>query len=133
MTQNKTILWIVACSVLFLCGTFAFSQEPTVTPPSNATAKDTPNDDGSSITVTWDASPEGSGIVGYVILRNTDAGEFEEISKKLAPHKTIDKDANINRYKDAKIVKGMEHVYICLLYTSPSPRDRTRSRMPSSA
>ena len=24
-------------------------------------------------------------------------------------------------------------VYICLLYTSPSPRDRTRSRMPSSA
>ena len=23
--------------------------------------------------------------------------------------------------------------YICLLYTSPSPRDRTRSRMPSSA
>ena len=28
---------------------------------------------------------------------------------------------NITQYKD------------CLLYTSPSPRDRTRSRMPSSA
>ena len=25
------------------------------------------------------------------------------------------------------------NVLICLLYTSPSPRDRTRSRMPSSA
>ena len=25
------------------------------------------------------------------------------------------------------------HRKICLLYTSPSPRDRTRSRMPSSA
>ena len=24
-------------------------------------------------------------------------------------------------------------VRVCLLYTSPSPRDRTRSRMPSSA
>ena len=24
-------------------------------------------------------------------------------------------------------------LYLCLLYTSPSPRDRTRSRMPSSA
>ena len=24
-------------------------------------------------------------------------------------------------------------MYACLLYTSPSPRDRTRSRMPSSA
>ena len=28
---------------------------------------------------------------------------------------------------------GAEPDYICLLYTSPSPRDRTRSRMPSSA
>ena len=28
---------------------------------------------------------------------------------------------------------GSTLVYICLLYTSPSPRDRTRSRMPSSA
>ena len=28
---------------------------------------------------------------------------------------------------------GNEYRYACLLYTSPSPRDRTRSRMPSSA
>ena len=28
---------------------------------------------------------------------------------------------------------GVNFVYTCLLYTSPSPRDRTRSRMPSSA
>ena len=27
----------------------------------------------------------------------------------------------------------IEYLYSCLLYTSPSPRDRTRSRMPSSA
>ena len=26
-----------------------------------------------------------------------------------------------------------ENIWLCLLYTSPSPRDRTRSRMPSSA
>ena len=34
-----------------------------------------------------------------------------------------------------KIVPHYESdpLYICLLYTSPSPRDRTRSRMPSSA
>ena len=32
-----------------------------------------------------------------------------------------------------KIVPIMAILYICLLYTSPSPRDRTRSRMPSSA
>ena len=34
------------------------------------------------------------------------------------------KDPATNKYK------GFD---ICLLYTSPSPRDRTRSRMPSSA
>ena len=28
---------------------------------------------------------------------------------------------------------GKGHIQACLLYTSPSPRDRTRSRMPSSA
>ena len=27
----------------------------------------------------------------------------------------------------------VSNLYTCLLYTSPSPRDRTRSRMPSSA
>ena len=48
------------------------------------------------------------------------------------------------RILETGIVKGIvqaEHVEvlghmmgnICLLYTSPSPRDRTRSRMPSSA
>ena len=31
--------------------------------------------------------------------------------------------------QDGKIYVGID----CLLYTSPSPRDRTRSRMPSSA
>ena len=29
--------------------------------------------------------------------------------------------------------KNVAEVTVCLLYTSPSPRDRTRSRMPSSA
>mgnify|MGYP003322881292 CR=1 FL=1 len=29
--------------------------------------------------------------------------------------------------------KKKSEILICLLYTSPSPRDRTRSRMPSSA
>ena len=36
-------------------------------------------------------------------------------------------------YADFEAGKGVKSLYICLLYTSPSPRDRTRSRMPSSA
>eukprot|EP01015_Nassula_variabilis_P027829 TRINITY_DN5749_c0_g1_i3.p1 TRINITY_DN5749_c0_g1~~TRINITY_DN5749_c0_g1_i3.p1 ORF type:complete len:103 (-),score=31.08 TRINITY_DN5749_c0_g1_i3:12-320(-) len=37
--------------------------------------------------------------------------------------------------KFAPLNKGMQYYqnYICLLYTSPSPRDRQKSRMPSSA
>ena len=53
---------------------------------------------------------------------------------------------NVNKVKDSseKDLKGSESITKsndsttmnskdCLLYTSPSPRDRTRSRMPSSA
>ena len=32
-----------------------------------------------------------------------------------------------------KVAPDVAFSYTCLLYTSPSPRDRTRSRMPSSA
>ena len=34
---------------------------------------------------------------------------------------------------DELVARGVKALVICLLYTSPSPRDRTRSRMPSSA
>ena len=33
----------------------------------------------------------------------------------------------------AIVALGIDLIWGCLLYTSPSPRDRTRSRMPSSA
>ena len=33
----------------------------------------------------------------------------------------------------SKLTKNIVQINSCLLYTSPSPRDRTRSRMPSSA
>ena len=37
-------------------------------------------------------------------------------------------------FKDGQIVKQGDLLFtICLLYTSPSPRDRQKSRMPSSA
>ena len=38
---------------------------------------------------------------------------------------------NISSKQSDNITTG--RIYSCLLYTSPSPRDRTRSRMPSSA
>ena len=38
-----------------------------------------------------------------------------------------------NLYTDPVVIEIDGVHIICLLYTSPSPRDRTRSRMPSSA
>ena len=42
---------------------------------------------------------------------------------------------NINSFEiiNMKENRGHARCIACLLYTSPSPRDRTRSRMPSSA
>ena len=44
---------------------------------------------------------------------------------------TISSSNNENLLKALDYIKS--HKGFCLLYTSPSPRDRTRSRMPSSA
>ena len=48
---------------------------------------------------------------------------------------THERDVPPAEFKDPVVVYGAGawHCYVCLLYTSPSPRDRTRSRMPSSA
>ena len=39
----------------------------------------------------------------------------------------------IGKSKSLGVHRGVVNNITCLLYTSPSPRDRTRSRMPSSA
>ena len=49
---------------------------------------------------------------------------------------TIGNEVNSNDFWQPQFVGGASVApteYVCLLYTSPSPRDRTRSRMPSSA
>ena len=43
------------------------------------------------------------------------------------------KQLEIIEAEGAELVVLARYMQICLLYTSPSPRDRTRSRMPSSA
>ena len=49
-----------------------------------------------------------------------------------------DKDLDLASLRDPNNILSKRSIYFdydkdCLLYTSPSPRDRTRSRMPSSA
>ena len=99
--------WLASCAkivylVLCIAISSAFSQG--LAPPSNVTAVDTPNDDGGSITIKWDAAPEDSGISGYQILRRLAGGGLEEIGKLLP--------AGTTTYVDATIEKGNAYAYI---------------------
>ncbi len=98
----KTTQWIFVCLVLCLSIGTAFSQG--LSPPANVTAVDTPNDDGSSITINWDAAPEDSGITGYQILRRIADGELEEIGELLPVGTTT--------YVDSSIEGGNAYAYI---------------------
>ena len=66
------------------------------------------------------------------------------LSQPISTDVLIEKYAKDGEYEPdqifQRVAKGLSAVEdlsirtdICLLYTSPSPRDRTRSRMPSSA
>ncbi len=98
----KTTHWIVVCLVLCVSVSTAFSQG--LAPPSNVTAVDTPNDDGSGVTIKWDAAPEDSGISGYQILRRIAGGGLEEIGGLLP--------AGTTSYVDASIEKGNAYAYM---------------------
>ena len=64
----------------------------------------------------WDA--DGHVVTNYHVVKGADA-----VQVMLADGSNFDAD----------VIGIAPEFDICLLYTSPSPRDRTRSRMPSSA
>ena len=60
--------------------------------------------------------------------------EVFKIAKKIASKSNLTiKIGKQAFYKQLEMPLRKAYSYTCLLYTSPSPRDRTRSRMPSSA
>ena len=56
---------------------------------------------------------------------------YSDLSSKQA-QKTISRE-NARRMIDTSSMLRKDRMEACLLYTSPSPRDRQKSRMPSSA
>ena len=40
---------------------------------------------------------------------------------------------NLHKWKNYEVILEHYNIYVCLIYTSPSPRDQRGSRMPSSA
>ena len=61
--------------------------------------------------------------IGQAALASSDAATVD------AAHQLVDNALLLRR----NATLAMLRIYICLLYTSPSPRDTERSRMPSSA
>ena len=84
-------------------------------------------------------------LSGCYTMDKTDKGDSFQMGKKQVTFADIAAYTNfskttISRYfnhPDSLTLENQEKISqaldTCLLYTSPSPRDRTRSRMPSSA
>ena len=63
---------------------------------------------------------------------------FKDVLSKRTRHFTVVLENVFQPHNASAVVRscdifGIQDVYTCLLYTSPSPRDKRQSRMPSSA
>ena len=77
------------------------------------------------------------GLIQQPIIKNfnleIDKGDHLAIIGPSGCGKTTFAKTLVNMLPEQATCKGHISISSCLLYTSPSPRDRTRSRMPSSA
>ena len=72
---------------------------------------------------------EGYGIIGF----HLDRGSIKKDALKLEHQIASLNDNRVKFWNENAADKKIMSAKICLLYTSPSPRDKHRSRMPSSA
>ena len=73
-------------------------------------------------------------FTGICVLRRTAGGAAGTVVNEFGVRAfDFTYDAQHRRVQLAQIMPMLDKWYICLLYTSPSPRDPKTSRMPSSA
>ena len=68
----------------------------------------------------------------YVSIRKTDKLIREQMDK-LHVNNVDDFTNRLPEKNHSLVVMFMKRILVCLLYTSPSPRDQARSRLPSCA
>ena len=86
--------------------------------------------DASSETLLIDGDPD----LAYLEEISERYGSKEFLILTYTPNEGMVTDSSINNLLSLKYkIQSLDWVHSCLLYTSPSPRDATLSRMPSSA
>ena len=105
---NSTVFIGIASFLLILMLSFSLNSN------SNISQKDLENE----LRITK------SDLIEFYSIRSEEVLSIDDISTPV----TIRFKSNIENY-----INLYDNFSGCLLYTSPSPRDRTRSRMPSSA
>ena len=60
-------------------------------------------------------------------------GYFEDKSDKSSKVEGLLEEFNLTKDEGDQLIMEARKIWLCLLYTSPSPRDLSTSRMPSSA
>ena len=96
--------FLLLLKVTFLSMSVFYSAFSQPVPPTNVEAVDTPNDDGSSITVRWTKSADdGAGknnVTEYIILRKAEPdGEFVPLEKGKV-------EAGVSKFKDSEGMEG---------------------------
>ena len=83
----------------------------------------------SALDVRWRQAPGGELLdLGRVYL-----GPLSQARLHSTPKRVLSRREGVLLGVFALVLHGAVIVWVCLLYTSPSPRDATLSRMPSSA
>ncbi len=105
MRRYQPLLPAVLAFILWVVASHGLAQEGSLAPVAGVRAFDTPNDEGNSITIAWELSPDDDKVSEYVILRrSSEAEEFEEVGSR---------PAGTGRYEDeSDLIRGDTYYYM---------------------
>ena len=111
--QKTTYRWLAAISFCLFATTLS-----AIGPPSNIIARDTPNDNGTSITILWQLSPDDSLVKKYEILRGVVGQESLSVVGSVL--------SGERQFFDDKVQTGVKYFYQVVAVTDS---ERTTSEI----
>jgi len=104
MTHKSRFL-LITIAFVWITTSHVMAQERILAPATGVTVSDTPNDEGNSITITWELSEDDDKITQYEILRSfPGVGSFESLNQV---------PAGRNEYVDEdRLIRGNYYYYM---------------------